>query len=251
VAQAHQVAGTALIQLRALDLAHRALSVALDAADEAGNQHMGASAAATMCWLLLRQGRLSEAERLAVATADAIEPRFRGAPPEQLATWGWLMLRAAAAAVRDNRDDSATDMLNAAAAAASALGDRPPAVALSPGPAAVGAFCAATVAMKRVEAAVIAGDTARALVLAGQVPDDERPTSNNRNRHRLDVAYAQADQHSYSDATATLLGIRADAPAWLRHQRYARDIVGTIAAARKRAMSAELADLAELVGVEP
>jgi hypothetical protein len=36
----------------------------------------------------------------------------------------------------------------------------------------------------------------------------------------------------------------------LRHQRYARDIVTTITGARKRAMSRELADLAELVGTE-
>jgi hypothetical protein len=39
-------------------------------------------------------------------------------------------------------------------------------------------------------------------------------------------------------------------PTWLRHQRYARDIVTAIAGERKRAMSRGLAELAALVGME-
>jgi len=107
LAQAHQITGTALIQLRAFDLAYRALSLALDAADRSGNTLIGASMVTTMCWLLLRQGRFAEAEELAVTTADAIEPRFSRARPAELTTWGRLLLRAAPAAARDNRADDA------------------------------------------------------------------------------------------------------------------------------------------------
>jgi transcriptional regulator with XRE-family HTH domain len=250
VAQAYQVAGTALIQMRSFDLAYRALSAALDAADESGNDLVGASAVVTMCWLLLRQGRFGEAEQLAVATADAVEPRFSKVEPARLAAWGWLLLRAAAAAVRDNRDGDAEELLDGAAAAAVRIGERTPPVLLSPGPASIGAFCPTTVEMKRVEASVIAERPDRALQLAQRVPPSDRPTSNNRNRHRLDVAWAHANTGAYAAATGVLLDVRTNAPAWLRHQRYAGDIIGTIASAKRRALSQDLADLAALVGVD-
>jgi transcriptional regulator with XRE-family HTH domain len=246
LAQSHQVAATALIQLRSFDLAHRALSLALDAADESGDDLVGASAVVTMCWLLLRQGRFDEAGALAVSTADAVEPRLSRVEPPRLAAWGWLVLRAAAVAARDNRDDDATGFLDAAAAAAARMGGG----AAPQGPTTIGAFCESTVAMKRVESAVVAGDYGRALRLAEQVPRGSRPTSNNWNRHLLDVASAHVGRHAYGEATDTLLQIRSVAPTWLRHQRLARDLVGTVVAARRRAMGPELTELASLVGAE-
>lgn len=250
LAQTYQVAATALIQIRAFDLAHQALSASLDAADESGNDLVGASAVVTMCWLLLRQGRFTEAEQLALATADAVEPRFSKIEPARLGVWGWLLLRAAAAASRDNRDDDADSMLDGAAAAAVRIGERTPAALLSPGPATIGAFCPTTVEMKRVEAAVVAERPDRALHLAGQLTASDRPTSNNQNRHKLDVAWANARTGAYADATETLLEVRRNAPAWLRQQRYARDIVNMIASAKRRALSRDLAELAALVGME-
>jgi hypothetical protein len=236
--------------MRSFDLAYRALSVALDAADETEDDLVGASVVTTMCWLLLRQGRFAEAEQLAVATADQIEPRFtRDTAPARYSVWGWLLLRAAAAATRDNRDDDAEAMLDAAAAAATRMGARA-AEDVPPGPATIGAFCGTTVQMKRVEAAVIAGDPRRALVLAQMVPPSSRPTSNNRNRHLLDVAWAHTQERRYTDAKAVLLGVKAEAPAWLRHQRFARDIVETIRTERRRAMDDELVELAALVGAD-
>jgi transcriptional regulator with XRE-family HTH domain len=249
LSQAEQLAGTMLIQTRKFDLAHRALDRALDAAGEAGDELVAAAAVVSLCWLLPRQGRLDEAEELAVSTADAIEPSFARASPEHFATWGWLMLRGAAAAVRNNRDDRAGEMLDAAAAAGARVATVAGSV-VTPAPATVGTFGPATVAMKRVETAIVAGDTGRALRLAQRVPAGERPTSNNRNRHLLDVAYAQADNRLYAEATATLERIRHDAPIWLRHQRYARDIVANVVASRRRALSDELNNLVAAVGLE-
>ena len=250
MSQTYQLVGTTLIQLRAFDLAHWALAAALDAAEASGNEVIGASAVTTMCWLLLRQGRFDETERLAITTADAIEPSFGRGQPAHLAVWGWLLLRAAAAAVRDNRDDDAENMLNGAAAAAARIGDELPDSVLSPGPATIGTFCRTTVEWKRIESAVIAGQPGRALDLSKAVMPSRRPTSNNRNRHLLDVASAYTQVGAYGDATTVLLGLRDTAPAWLRHQRYARDIVSAIATARKRAMTKELAELAAMIGTE-
>src|SRR5262249_33049832 len=116
LAQSRQVAGTVLVQLRSFDLAYRALDLALDAAGASGDRMVGASIVELMCWLLLRQSRFTEAERLAITTADAIEPRFSRAEPAHLIAWGRLMLSAAAAAVRDNRGREAGELLDAAEA---------------------------------------------------------------------------------------------------------------------------------------
>ncbi|MGC9671489.1 helix-turn-helix domain-containing protein [Planosporangium sp. 12N6] len=249
LSQANQLVATVLIQLRTFDLAHRALDRALDHADAVGDRPLGATAVVSLCWLLLREGRLDEAEQLAISTADAVEPSFARGTTAEFATWGWLMLRGSAAAVRNNRDDRSTELLDAAAAAAARVSGAP-GVVLAPGPATVGAFCETTVAMKRVEASVISGHTGRALDLTRAVPTDGRPTSNNRNRHLLDVAYALVDQRRYAEATQTLLRVRQDAPSWLRHQRYGRDIVSSLVKLRKRAVGEELSGLADLVGVD-
>ncbi|GAA3730173.1 hypothetical protein GCM10022225_09820 [Plantactinospora mayteni] len=248
VARTHHLTGNLLIQLRALDLAYCALTGAVDAAEDAGSPVIGAAAMQGMTWLLLRQGRLADAERAAVTTADRIEPRFSRARPDELAAWGWLLLGAAAAAARDNRPDDATQMIDAAAAAAARIGERAP----DPGHLMmVGGFGTGQVEKQRIESAAVAGDARRVLTLSERMPPGPRGgVSSGYNRHLLDVAWAHTDLGQYSDAKSILFGIRHTAPAWLRHQRYATDIVETINAARRRAMSQEEAELAALVGAD-
>ncbi|MDG4792432.1 helix-turn-helix transcriptional regulator [Micromonospora sp. WMMD1082] len=247
LAQARYLATELLIQLRAGDLAYAAVVGALDAAEEAGDPVLGASTVKGSSWLLLRQGRLAEAEQVAIATADAVEPRLRRADPAEVAVWGWLLLAAAAAAARDNRPDDAAALLDSAAAAAARLADRP----VGGGHLAIlGGFRSARVEMMRVEAAAVAGDAGRVLQLAERVPAGET-VATSWQRHRLDVAWAHAERRQFGDATGVLLDLRDRAPAWLRHQRYARDIVQQISDSRRRAMSTELAELATLVGCTP
>lgn len=242
--QAHQLAGRLLIQLRQVDLAHVALAGALDHARLSGDQVVGASAAAPMCWLLIRQGRFAEAERLAVTTADRVEPRMSTASAAELAAWGFLLIKGAGAAVRDARDDDAAELLELAAAGAQRLGDRP-----NPHADVVGNdFSTEAVRLMQVECAVIAGQPDRALNLSEGVTHSSPVTPSSRQRHRLDVAWSHVQTGRYADATEVLVGLRDAAPAWLRQQRYAREIVQSITERRRRAMSAELADLASLVG---
>jgi transcriptional regulator with XRE-family HTH domain len=247
VARAHHLTGNLLIQLRVVDLAYCALNAALDAADESGDEVVGAAILQGVCWLLLRQGRLDDAERVAVTAADRIEPRFSRARPAELAAWGWLLLGAAAAAARDNRADDAGQMIDVAAAAAVRIGER------APGPGhlmMVAGFGVPQVEMQRVESAAVAGEAGRVLALAGRVPPGPHGgVSSGYNRHLLDVAWAYANLGQHTQAAEVLYGIRDQAPAWLANQRYARDIVETIANGRRRAMSQEMADLASLVGV--
>jgi hypothetical protein len=53
-------------------------------------------------------------------------------------------------------------------------------------------------------------------------------TVGNRNRHLLDVAHAEVLKNRVVDAMETLLKIEQDAPQWLPHQRYAREVLGLI-----------------------
>lgn len=242
--QAHQLAGRLLIQLRQVDLAHVALTGALDHARLSGDQVVGASAAAPMCWLLIRQGRFAEAERLAVTTADRVEPRMSTASAAELAAWGFLLIKGAGAAVRDARDDDAAELLELAAAGAQRLGDRPNPHADVAG----NDFSTEAVRLMQVECAVIAGQPDRALDLSEGVTRSPQVTPSSRQRHRLDVAWSHVQTGRYADATDVLVDLRTAAPAWLRQQQYARDIVHSITERKRRAMSAELADLASLVG---
>lgn len=243
--QAHQLAGRLLIQLRSADLAHVALTAALDHARRSGDQMVGAAAVAPMCWLLLRQARFGEAETLAVRAADQVEPKLSTASPAELAAWGFLLIKGASAAVRDARHDDARDMLDLAAAGAHRLGGRPNPDADVTG----NDYSVEGVHLMRVEAAVIAGRPDEALALAQQVHRSPQVTPSSRQRHRLDVAFSHAQTGEYAEATGVLLDLRDQAPAWLRQQRYARDIVQSISERRRRAMSKELAELASLVGV--
>lgn len=245
LARSRHLTGNLLIQLRAGDLAQIALTEALDAAQRAGDRVVGATVIQGMCWLLMRQGRLAEATELAISTADQIEPQFRRAAPAELSAWGWLLMGAAAAYARDNQPDTAAEVVDAAHAAAVRIGERRP----EPGHLMmVGGFDTHRVQMQRAENAAVADDPDRVLDLARLVPPGPTPVGSSWQRHRLDVAWAYAQQRRYPEATNTLVELREYAPAWLRQQRYARDIVQSITERRRRAMSAELADLASLVG---
>ncbi|KXK63327.1 hypothetical protein AWW66_03165 [Micromonospora rosaria] len=239
-AEAHQVAAQLLLQLRQVDLAHTAATTAVDHARRSGVQTIGASVICTLVWVLMREGRFDEAERLAVDTADQVEPRLSTATVAELSAWGWLLLRGAAAAARDARDDTAQELLSLATAGASRLDGRP----VPPGE-----FGAGEVRVMQVETAVIAGQPDRALELSEGMPTPAGGVASwSWQRHRLDVAHVRAQLGQYADATAVLRDLADRSPAWLRQQRYARDIVDGIAAGRRRAMTDELAELAELVG---
>ncbi|KXK62078.1 hypothetical protein AWW66_10010 [Micromonospora rosaria] len=245
LARTQRVTGGLLIQLRADDLAQTALSGALDAAQRSDDRVVAATVIQSMCWLLMRQGRIAEAAELAVTTADEVEPRFSRATPGELAAWGWLLLGAAASCARDNRPDEAVDLIDAAGAAATRIGKRVPATdELS----LVGGFDSAKVQMQRVESAAVGGEAGRVLELSELVPPAPTSSRSAWRRHRLDVAWAYAELREYGKAIAVLAQLREMAPAWLRQQRYARDIVERIAIGRRRAMTDELAELTGLFG---
>lgn len=236
-----QLTGWLLTQTRQFDAAEhaltRALAVAVDEQD-------GAATITTQCWLMLRTGRLAEARQLAERWADDIEPRLSRATADELSSWGWLMLRLSAAAVRDAQPEEASDALRMAKAAAAALGREH-----TPRGDFLRTFGPTTVTLKRTENAAVSGRPDVVLQLAGTIPSaGMRPTSNNRNRHLLDVADAHTRLRHYAEAVDVLEGINSSSPQWLPQQRYARDIMDRVIK-RRRTLTPQMRMLADVTGV--
>ncbi|MGW0811497.1 hypothetical protein [Nonomuraea sp. NPDC002799] len=227
------------------DLAEMALEAAVSDATETGDRIEAASAVITLCWLLLRERRLDEARTRAVDWADEIEPRMSRATNTELSAWGWLLLRGSAAAIRDNRPDEADEMMRLALSGAVRMGDEHGSYHEY-----FTTFGPATVQMKRVENAIIEAQPERALQLAREVPPGLKPTSDNRNRHLLDVANARVMLREYDKALNILAQLAREAPEWLPNQQYAKDMLKTILG-KRRTLTAEMRALADAVGLEP
>ncbi|MDT0448644.1 helix-turn-helix domain-containing protein [Streptomyces hesseae] len=236
-----QLTGWLLTQTRQFKAAHVALERALG---EATDELHAATTVSTQCWLLLRQGKLDAARELATRWADEVEPRVSRATPAELSAWGWLLLRHSAASVRDNRPDEADQALRLAHSAAIAMGRE-----FAPEKDFLRALGPVTVKLKRAENALIADRPDHVLQLAERVPTSGlRPTSNNRNRHLLDVAEANVRLRRYAEAVDVLEHVRTVAPQWLPNQRYAQDILGRVIE-RRRTLTPGMRSLADAIGV--
>ncbi|MER6048158.1 helix-turn-helix transcriptional regulator [Streptomyces sp. NPDC001793] len=236
-----QLTGWLMVQTRQFKAAETALERALD---DAADRLEGAATVNTLCWLRLRQGELGKAYDLAVTWADETEPRMSRATPAELATWGWLLLRVSAAAVRNAQPGEAEDALKLAAAAAVALGREH-----TPDGDFLRTFGPTTVKLKAAENAGVTDRPDMVLRLAERIPFSSlKPTSNNRNRHLLDVADAYVKTGNYADALGKLEQIHADSREWLPNQRYARDILRRLID-RRRTLTAEMRSMADVVGL--
>lgn len=239
-----QLAGSVLVQTRQPEPARFALDRSLADAESSGDVLDAASAVITLCWLLIVERRFDRVRGLAAEWADRVEPRLSVATTREISTWGWLLLRGSAAAVRDNRADEADEMMRLAGAAAMAL--RPE---RTPYHQYWTTFDSATVAMKRVENAVVDVRPDLALRLARGIPQDLRPTSDNRNRHLLDVALADVELRRYDLAFEVLERLSREARPWFVEQRAARDILGRIIA-KRRTLTPEMRELADVIRLE-
>ncbi|ONM49600.1 helix-turn-helix domain-containing protein [Nocardia donostiensis] len=239
-----QLAGSVMVQTRQLEPARAALNQSLADAETNGNILDAASAVVTLCWLLIVERQFETVRHLATEWADRVEPRLSVATTREISAWGWLLLRGSAAAVRDNRPDEADNMMRLAAAGAVAVRQQP-----GPYHQYWTTFDPATVAMKRVENAVIDDRPDLALRLARDIPPDLRPTSDNRNRHLLDVVAAHLELRRYDAAFDILSKLSREALPWLVEQRLARDLLGRIIA-KRRTLTVEMRELADVIRLE-
>ncbi|WP_223772976.1 helix-turn-helix transcriptional regulator [Streptomyces sp. 135] len=253
IARAHALllTGKFLTQVRQYDMAYLALSEAIRLAQETGQTQLAATGVNGLCWLLLRQDRFAESERLAVQTAAEIEPRLSTASPDQIALWGELWLRVAAASRRNGRKDVAKHARRMAKSAGSAMQREH-----SDFPSHWGGFGPATVAAKAAEDLALIGDARGVLRKAEEGPLSPkgmkavgRLNMNNWGRHRLDVAHAHTLLGSHQDAMDELVNLRETADTWLTHQPMARRVMTDILKTRKRTLTEEMRSMAVHLGV--
>lgn len=249
-AEALRLAGTYLTQVRQYDIAYAALSSAIADAKRSGDMLAAGSGVGGMCWLLVRQGRLDEAERIAAESMDAVEPKITGAEPDYYAVWGGLAMEAAAAL--NNRPDEAKEYRKAARVAATAVGTAHRNLSRH-----WSVFGPVTAALKALEDSMVIGD-ARAVV---RKADEEealstrawkrlgRPSTNDGNRFTLDVARAHTRTGDPSAAMDELTRLRDAAPEWFRHQNSAAETMQEILNKRKRTLTTEMRDMAAYLDV--
>ncbi|MEU4898043.1 helix-turn-helix domain-containing protein [Streptomyces sp. NPDC021722] len=245
-AQALLLAGKYLTQVRQYDMAYHALAEGIRVAREAGQTLSAATGVIGMCWLLLRQDRFSESERLAAVTATEIEPRMSSATPGELAVWGELSLRIASAAVRNNRPDEAAEARRMAASAATALDQEHVDYRTH-----WTTFGPVTAELKAVEDLAIAKDARGVLRRADEgllgpkaLKKYGKPSANNWDRHRLDVARAHVTLGSTQDAMDELNRLKQSSGHWLKHQPMARYIMRDLLTKRKRTLTRDMRDMA-------
>ncbi|GAB3444229.1 helix-turn-helix domain-containing protein [Streptomonospora sediminis] len=237
------VAGRYLIQIREHDLALVASRDALQDALAVGDTSRAARAISAQAWALLRQGRFSEVEDLCSHSADEVEPaKITKASPDELAAWGWLLLRASAAAARNNRPQEAATFFGYATSAAAPI-DRE--VENSVGQ----TFGRLTVAMKGPENALVADRPDKALELAAKLPRDTGDVMRSDwHRHRIDKANAHTKMGNTDKAETILQNLRQEAPDWLRYQQSARETTEDLLDGMRKPSQSQR-DLADFLGV--
>lgn len=234
-AQIRQVTGAVMLHAWQFAAAERAFDMAMS---DASDPLTAMSVVEERCWGLIRQGRLTETRELAFRWADQAEPKMSTATPAQLAAWGRLLMRGAAAAIRDNRPGEAGDALRLVTMAGTGTGSD---FILPYSPWHV--FGPATASVAAAEHAAVSGQPRAVLSIAGQLAGSKRRVHTFSPSHRLDVAGAHVSLRQYPEAIAVLQELRRARPEWLPWQRHASDILTAIIT-RRRTLTPDMRDLA-------
>ncbi len=243
-ADALQLTGRYLIQIREHDLGLIALRDSLSDALKVGDQALAAAAIGQQGWALLRQARFDEVEQLCADTADALEPaKLRHADKMTVAAWGYVLMRAAAAAARNNRPHEAREYQAFARSAAEIVGGEIDSAGHM-------RFGPTTVAMNGMQNELIGDHPDVALELSEEIRAKRTAaTPNTQQRHLLDEASAHLKLRNVDKTTQIMVGLKRQAPVWLRNQTTAKYLAEDLMGVAKRMPSAEQREIAEFLGV--
>ncbi|MGH4018386.1 MAG: helix-turn-helix domain-containing protein [Pseudonocardiaceae bacterium] len=237
-AQVHQLAAGTLLRLGEVDLGYVAARESLRLVASAPDPMRDAAMRSTMTYVLIRQGRFTDAEQVAVVTAQNVQPSGDATTPE-LSVYGGLLLRGATAAARDGRAGAAATLLGEAGEVAGRTGvDRTDYEVV---------FGPSNWVMQSADVAVVGEDYAAAVAVARRMPRGSALPLAAQSRHLADVAHAQVRLDNDRAAEAALLTLERGAPEWTLHHRLPRVLVGELLT-RKRP-SVALRELAGRLGV--
>jgi transcriptional regulator with XRE-family HTH domain len=239
LAWCYSVAATTLAHLHQEDAGFMAARRAVDLIAASDNALLTAVLKGAVSWQLLRSGRFDEAERVAVRTANSIEPHGE-VPAQALSVYGSLLVQVANAAARDRRGTIAGDFLESAREVAQRLGSDRVDYEVPFGP--------SLVTMQTVDVSVVTEDYPAALVAASQMPTNPGLPLASRCRHLADLACAHANLGHEDLSLTMLLTAESMSPDWIRHQTMARAVIRDLLTAERR-RSTPLRELAKRIGV--
>ncbi|EIF00145.1 helix-turn-helix domain-containing protein [Saccharomonospora glauca] len=219
LARAYWVTGCTLVHLGQTDIAWQSIRLAHDTSGHGSDELLTATIRGSIAWQLLVQGRYDESHRVAVRTAETIEPRG-DVPLPHLSAYGSLILTAATASGRARRVGEAQHLVGQAAAVAGRMGvDRHDYETY---------FGPSQVVMQTVDVCVVTEDYAGALDAAKRMPRGTALPLASRCRHLADQAFAHARLGHAQRAVDALLIAESMGPDWIRHQTLPRRIVGEL-----------------------
>ena len=239
LAWGYWVAGSTLTHLLQPDAAFMAVRRAVGLAANGDDALLAAAPKGSLSWQLMGSGRFAEAERVAVRTAESIEPSGN-VPVQDLSAYGSLLVTAATAAARDDRRVVAGDFLQSAGEVAQRLGADRVDYETPFGP--------SQVTMQTVDVNVVTEDYPAALSAASRMPTNPGLPLAARCRHLTDRACAHANLDEEEQALALLLTAEGMSPDWIRHQTLARAVTRDLLTA-ERTRSTPLRQLAKRIGV--
>lgn len=197
-----------------------------------------------LVWTLIRQGRSGEAERVAVAAAERIEPRMLEREAARVGVFGNLLFNAARAALANGDSGRSGDLLAVANAAAVRAGVDHSSEAAIFGP--------RVAAFQSIEHAARVGDPGEALHRAGLLPAAQgRVPAFWEAGHRLHLALAAVRlrrDHLALDCLAEAMEL---APEWARAQSLGTTVMAELVDKAARRRDQRFADLAACYGVVP
>ena len=236
----HNTVSSLLKRLGAFEMAAIAADRAFRFAQEAGDGLLTGAATLRLANVFLAGGRDAEAMDTAARGADAVAPR-PGAPSEQVATFGALLLTAAVAAAQQGEAARAWEFLGYAKSPASSLAGEHAGLCAVFGP--------VNLAIHGVQVATELGDSREALRRAERVDVARLPASLVERRTTLlvDIARSQAGQGDHGAAGDALLEAERLAPLEIRYNGAARDLLAGLLA--RRQVPSQLREMAARVGV--
>jgi hypothetical protein len=204
------------------DLAYLAIERAVAASRQADSDLAGIASSAFTSWILVKQGRYTEAEHVASVAAHRAEPTFSSTNRRQWATFGHLLINASCAAARGRSPSRAADLVQTAMAAAARLGND--------GIEEWSVFGPRVAAMYMVDNAIEAGDHEEALIRSATVPATRGGSLPKtwEARYLLRLAYAQSELGQDGAAIDTLVTAKTLAPEWICYYPLAANVVSDL-----------------------
>ncbi|ONI84056.1 hypothetical protein ALI144C_15190 [Actinosynnema sp. ALI-1.44] len=219
LARVYQVAGDTLVHFGQQDGAFLAIREALTAANNGEDELLASAMCVSVAWQLLVQGRSAESEGVARRAAGQIEPGGT-VHDSQLAVYGLLTVTAATAAARNQKRDSANELLDVAGEVAHRLGYERTDHQTTFGP--------AKVSMLAVDVHVVQDNFVEALSAAKSLPRDAALPLASRARHLADVALSHLRLGHRQRATDAIFAMESLAPEWSKYQSLPKQIVNEL-----------------------